>query len=282
MATALRKFETLPSWVGPVAPEPESRDWLVPSSQYRHERRCPMIDTFVVHATAGGSSSGAMSVPQSGGRASWHWLVPDEDEKAHGRNVWRCVPDSGAAWHVLSFMPHPVDGYPNSTHGGWTINDRSFGVEVVNWQDGRDKFSDWQLRVTAQMVRYAWSHYGVKYLVTHSYLDPARRDDPTTIFNWDLFMDYVMDGHPSVEPYHPGPVKIVWLSDSGPRLIDCGAELRADGRTWVRALSFAAFMGWPAMSNEMVPLRPLCDAHGLEPVDHIPDQRKVYLRAKPA
>ncbi|HRR83295.1 MAG TPA: peptidoglycan recognition family protein [Planctomycetota bacterium] len=186
MATALRKFVILPDWHGADVPVPAERNRLVPSNKYRHVRRAA-IDTFVVHATAGGSSSGAMSVPLGGKNASWHWLIPDEDEAAHGQYVWRCVPDSGAAWHVLSQVPHPM-------RGPGTINDRSFGVEVVNAQNGRDPFSDWQLRATAGLVRYAWSRYGVKYLFTHSYLDPHRKSDPTSLFNWDLFVDYVMAG----------------------------------------------------------------------------------------
>jgi hypothetical protein len=214
-----------------------------------------------------------MSVPNSGANASWHWLVPDEDERGHGEHVWRCVPDSGASWHVLSFIPHPMGG-PG------TINDRSFGVEVVNWQDGRDKFSDWQLRMTAQMVRYAWSSHGVRYLFTHSYLDPTRRDDPTTLFNWDLFMDYVLYGQPSSEPYYPGPVKVVALGADGKwRLWDCGAELREDGATWVDGRLLSEWAGWsPKLPVGQVKLRAAVEAHGLEVVDHIPDQRKVYLR----
>lgn len=213
MATALRKFVELPRWTGAVAPPPPERNWLVPASKYRHKRRAA-IDTFVVHATAGGNSAGAMSVPLGGKNASWHWLVPDEDEKAHGQHVWRCVPDSGAAWHVLSQVPHPMGG-------AGTVNDRSFGVEVVNCQNGRDPFSDWQLRMTAGLVRYAWSHYGVKYLFTHSYLDPTRKSDPTTLFSWDLFMDYVMAGQGEEHPADPTvqvngvalPCEAAWCGD---------------------------------------------------------------------
>lgn len=182
---ALRKAENLPPWSGAKAPFPPHRNWLAPAKAYRHQRRLP-IDTVVIHATAGGSSAGAMSV-MAHGTASWHVLIPDEDEKEHGQYLWRCVTDAGAAWHVLAQCKHPADGKTN-------INDRAFGVEVVNWQDGRDQFSDWQLRVTAQWVRYCWSHYGIKYLYTHAYLDPSRKSDPGTLFNWNKFMGYVREG----------------------------------------------------------------------------------------
>lgn len=186
---ALRKAELLPEWKGPAAPFPAFKWWRSPDKSYRHTRRpayAPQgIDTIVIHATAGGSSAGAMSVTQKG-TASWHLLVPDEDEPGHGEYAYRCVPDSGAAWHVLSKCKHPADGRTN-------INDRSMGVEVVNWQDGKDTFSDWQLRITAQWVRYCWSVLGCKYLYTHAFLDPGRKSDPGGMFDWDKFMSYVLE-----------------------------------------------------------------------------------------
>ena len=45
------------------------------------------VRAVVLHATAGGSSDGAVSVMRDG-KASFHWLVPDEDEKTHGKFVW--------------------------------------------------------------------------------------------------------------------------------------------------------------------------------------------------
>lgn len=187
---ALRKAEVLPDWKGPAAPFPSFKWWRVPEKAYRHQRRAQYapngIDTIVIHATAGGSSAGAMSVTQKG-NASWHLLVPDEDEPGHGEYAYRCVPDSGSAWHVLSKCKHPADGRVN-------INDRSMGVEIVNWQDGRDQFSDWQLRITAEWVRYCWSQLGAKYLYTHAFLDPGRKSDPGGCFDWDKFMGYVLKG----------------------------------------------------------------------------------------
>lgn len=200
--------------------------------------------------------------------ASWHVLVPDEDESPHGKYVWRCVPDDGVAWHVRQQCPHPVDGLHN-------INDRSFGVEVVNWQDGRDKFSDWQLETTAALVRY-WRGLGVKYLFTHAYLDPSRRDDPTTIFDWDKFMGLVL-AEVKPEPYAPGPVKIVDQRTAAAKLIECSAELRDDGKVWVDNAAWIAGMGLGTGFGKMVPLRDAATAFGLGLADHIPDQRKVYI-----
>src|SRR5574341_2623697 len=47
------------------------------------------IKAVVIHATAGSSSAGAVSVMRDG-KASFHWLVPDENEAQHGVLVWAC------------------------------------------------------------------------------------------------------------------------------------------------------------------------------------------------
>jgi len=128
-----------------------------------------------------------MSVAQKC-KASWHWLIPDEDEPAHGRYVWRCVDDAMKAWHVLRSVRFPVDGKKD-------INSRSIGIEIVNAQVGeKDYFSDWQLRVTAAIVNYCRVTIGPDrpwYLATHAYLDPNRKLDPGHVFDWDLFMRYI-------------------------------------------------------------------------------------------
>lgn len=223
---SLRKAETLPEWRGPVAPFPEFKWWRAPDKSFRHTRRLSYapqgIDTIVIHATAGGSSAGAMSVTQKG-TASWHLLVPDEDEPGHGEYAYRCVPDSGSAWHVLSKCKHPADGRVN-------INDRSMGVEVVNWQDGRDSFSDWQLRITAQWVRYCWSELGCKYLYTHAFLDPGRKSDPGGCFDWDRFMGYVLEGAEADTAARPAPHDPPLLIDAAGR-VACEGKL-IDGTLW--------------------------------------------------
>lgn len=251
---ALRKAEKLPPYQGRPLDPPPSRTWLAPSKSYRGQRRTAYaphgIDTFVVHATAGGTSSGAMSVTQQG-TASWHWLVPDENEDAHGEHVWRCVPDSGAAWHVLSSVKHPADGLKN-------INDRSLGVEIVNVQDGRDTYSDWQVYVTAELVRYAMSRYPIRYLYTHAYLDPGRKSDPGAQFPWDRFMAYVLGGASNTTAVNASQPKIILLP--GSQIIDCHAELQG-GVTRCDLRALAEGLGY-----KVIP-------------DHLQTQGKLYLRA---
>lgn len=148
------------------------------------------VTTIVIHATAGTSSEGAMSVMKAH-KASWHWLVPDEDEEQHGAFVWACAPEARAAWHVRNACSHPdVQGGANR------INHFSLGVEIVNTQaaNNPDTFSQWQISATADIVRYAWAKYpNMKHVVSHAKLDPARRTDPGANFPWDRFRELVLN-----------------------------------------------------------------------------------------
>ncbi|EER60548.1 N-acetylmuramyl-L-alanine amidase, negative regulator of AmpC, AmpD [Acidovorax delafieldii 2AN] len=148
------------------------------------------IRAVVIHATAGTSSSGAISVmKRRDDPASFHWLVPDEDEAQHGHLVWACAPEALAAWHVRNAASHPdVNG------GAGRVNHWSLGIEVVNAQKN-DPFSDWQIEATARIVRYCWAKYpNLKHVVSHAKLDPGRRSDPGEHFDWLRFKSLVLVG----------------------------------------------------------------------------------------
>lgn len=151
------------------------------------------IVAVVIHATAGASSSGAVSVmnPAPGKpAASFHWLVPDEDEPQHGRIIWACAREKDAAWHVQNSKSHPA-----VNNGKTHVNHWSLGIEIVNRQSGGDSFSDWQVAATAQIVRYCYAKYpNLKHVISHARLDPQRRNDPGPNFPWDKFQQLVM-GH---------------------------------------------------------------------------------------
>ncbi len=148
------------------------------------------VKAVVIHATAGGSSSGAISVMKRRvGAASFHWLVPDEDEPQHGSLVWACVPEARAAWHVRNAVSHP-----DVNNGEKRVNHWSVGIELVNTQ-ANDPFSDWQGEIAARIVRYCWAKYpNLLHVVSHAKLDPSRRSDPGTNFPWDRFKQLVLTG----------------------------------------------------------------------------------------
>ena len=146
------------------------------------------IVAVVIHATAGSSSAGAVSVMKKPtDAASFHWLVPDEDEPQHGQFVWACVPEAKAAWHVRNAVSHP-----DVNDGEKRVNHWSLGIEVVNLQKN-DPFSAWQVEAPARIVRYCWAKYpNLQHVVSHAKLDPTRRSDPGIEFDWEVFQGLVL------------------------------------------------------------------------------------------
>ncbi len=147
------------------------------------------IKAIIIHATDGFSSDGAVSVMRAANpQGSWHWLVPDENEDEHGQNVWKCAPESLAAWHVRNAVSHP-----DLENGRKRINHWSLGIEIVN-RLPNDPFSDWQVKATADIVRYCWAKYpNLKHVISHAKIDPTRRTDPGPLFPWDDFKNKVLN-----------------------------------------------------------------------------------------
>ncbi len=147
------------------------------------------VKAIVIHATAGHSSDGAMSVMRDG-KASWHWLIPDENEQAHEKLVWACAPETLTAWHVRNSISHPEVNEGKNKTNHWAL-----GIEIVNSQM-QDPFSDWQVRITADIVKYCWAKYpNLEHVISHAKLDPSRRKDPGTLFPWENFKAQILDAN---------------------------------------------------------------------------------------
>jgi N-acetylmuramoyl-L-alanine amidase len=215
----------LPPYQGALLPEPPAawypaiRPHHAACTSDRTLRSDGRVRAFVIHATAGGSSAGAMSVMFEH-RSSWHWLVPDEDEPEHGVRVWACAPERRAAWHVRNSCSHP-----DVNNGSANVNYWSLGLEIVNTQSG-DAFSDWQVEQAAALVRYAWSKYkDLVDVVSHAKLDPERRTDPGPAFPWDRFRALVLEPAPPVDRVAPAPLEPITIVGPG------GAPIACDPRT---------------------------------------------------
>lgn len=147
------------------------------------------IEGIVIHATAGGTASGALSWWKNPTvKASAHWLVPAEREALHEVAVIAAVHEARAAWHV-----RPSCSLQAINSGKASINSWSLGIEIVNTQAAGDSFSDWQVEATAAIVRYAWAKYPkLRWVFSHAAVDPARRSDPGTAFPWERFADAIL------------------------------------------------------------------------------------------
>ncbi len=174
----------------PLAEKIHPRAWAASGAcaSLRGGAPADAVRVVVIHATAGSSTEGAVSV-MAEGRAGFHWIVPDEDEAAHGRHVWATCPERLAAWHVRRSCAHPA-----VCAGAANLNRLSLGIEIVNAQSGGDAFSAWQVAAAADIVRYAWAKYpNLAHVVSHARLDPGRRTDPGASFPWAEFQRAVFD-----------------------------------------------------------------------------------------
>lgn len=158
-----------------------------------------VIDTIVVHATAGYATEHAIATWKKS-KASAHWIVPDEDEPQHGHFIWATVAEAKAAYHVGN-----VD-YEQHLGPGTNVNNRSLGIEIVNTQNVQefsDPISAWQVEMTARIVLYAWAKYpNLKHVISHARLDPSRRSDPGKNFPWGDFQQMVL-AHAVLVPRNP-------------------------------------------------------------------------------
>ncbi len=174
---------------------PRIQDFWAISTRARPGDPINSVKAVVIHATAGTTSDGAVSVMRAG-NASFHWLVPDEDEPQHGRFVWACAPERRAAAHVLNSKHHP-----DVNNDARRVNDWSLGIEIVNRANGGDAYSDWQVEAVARIVRFCWGKYpNLRHVVSHAKLDPERRTDPGANFPWERFRGLVLNGPPVPEP----------------------------------------------------------------------------------
>jgi N-acetyl-anhydromuramyl-L-alanine amidase AmpD len=167
-----------PKWFPLPEPYYPDADWYsVNRATDRIYNTVTGIRAVVVHATAGWATSHALDHWRDV-KASAHWVVPDEDEGAHGKHVWAVVRESRAAWHVNNSRSHK-----DVWNGATKVNHWSVGIEIVNTQDVQnytDPFSDWQIRMTALIVRRCWARYpNLRHIVSHAKLDPTRRADLT-------------------------------------------------------------------------------------------------------
>lgn len=182
---------------GRPAPFPLNERWYPGIQSYWGTSSTRSVDPIdgiravVIHATAGSSSDGAVSVIRDE-KASFHWLVPDEDEAAHGKFCWACIPETKAAWHVRNGATNDdINGGKN------LVNHWSLGIEIVNRARPGDPYSDWQYAMTAEIVRYCWAKYpNLVDVVSHALLDPDRRTDPGEHFDWGRFKQTVLTSAP--------------------------------------------------------------------------------------
>lgn len=110
------------------------------------------VSGLVVHIAARSTSEEAVAMVKAG-RASWHWIVPAFGEPQHGHFVWSVAPPARAARHLAN-----AQRFPGFLDGRGQLNHCTLSVLVTAAPD-HPGVSDWQLAITARIIRHAWSMF---------------------------------------------------------------------------------------------------------------------------
>lgn len=133
------------------------RTWL----PHRARRKGVVVDTVVLHATAGDGLSGSVSWLRKIG-LSYHYLV-DRDG-----TILKGVPYGKEAWHAgVSVGPH-----------GSGVNRYSVGIALANRNDGKEPYTLAQTVAVADLIRDLKTALPLRYLTTHYSISPGRKTDP--------------------------------------------------------------------------------------------------------
>jgi len=137
-----------------------------------------VVDTIVLHHTAGGTVEGVVSwFNNSRARVSSHYTV-DRDG-----TIYQHVSCFRTAWHA----GESVDFYGRSN-----VNRFSIGIEMVNRGDGKDPWPDAQVQAVRNLVAFLVRHRfpTVTQLTSHEFIarPVGRKNDPKG-FPWENLAD---------------------------------------------------------------------------------------------
>lgn len=140
-----------------------------------NDRKYP-ISMIILHYTVIPTCEEALArlseTTNAAGKVSAHYLVD------RGGSTYNLVNESKRAWHAGL--------------GSWAglddINSRSIGIEIVNvglTEDGkREPFPMAQIDAVIKLCKDIQSRHQIKYVLGHSDVAPARKQDPGEAFPW--------------------------------------------------------------------------------------------------
>lgn len=172
---------------------PDTNIWTKASGGNFNKGRTSIV-MLVMHATVGSLDASRQHFRNKRSEVSAHYFVD------YDGTVYQEVMDSDTAFHAGVSQWGP---YTN-------VNRFSIGIELVNKNDGRDPYTQFDQAV--ELARILCQKYGIaeNNLVRHSDVAPARKSDPKGL-DWIAFKNAVYRGGtkvaPKPEPKPPSPVK---------------------------------------------------------------------------
>jgi len=156
---------------------------FVINKQYNSSSFDERIKFLILHYTARDFKT---SLKLLQGEVSAHYLIGD-----HPVEILQLVDESRRAWHA-----------GDSFWGGRTnLNDTSIGIEIVNLDGNKNPYSKSQIDALIPLCRQIISRYNIAphCVLGHSDIAPLRKDDPGTLFPWDLLYKNGIGAMPNLE-----------------------------------------------------------------------------------
>ena len=131
------------------------------------------VSMLVLHYTGMQSAADALDrLTDAQAKVSAHWVVAEDGQ------IISLVDETSRAWHAGKAW----------WRGITDVNSASIGIEIVNpgHEFGYRPFPDEQMAAVEQLVAAAVARFGIdpSYVVGHSDVAPARKDDPGELFDW--------------------------------------------------------------------------------------------------
>ncbi|MES1227636.1 MAG: N-acetylmuramoyl-L-alanine amidase [Armatimonadota bacterium] len=144
----------------------------VDSPNFGHRAKDTDIDTIVLHHTAGPTLGGTVNwFKDTKSQVSAHFVVGKDG------SIVQMVNQFERAWHA---------GASKDAWGRGDVNSRSIGIEIVNVGDGKDPYTEPQLRALDNLVTVIFHWHHIKQITSHEYVaEPqGRKNDPIN-FPWE-------------------------------------------------------------------------------------------------
>ncbi len=134
---------------------------LSPWLNHRARKPGTVIDTILLHATAGSTLSGAVETLKER-ELSYHYLIEKDG------TVTKCVPYLSCAYHAGKSVGPQGSG----------VNEYSVGISFVNMNDGKDPYTAEQTASALALIDTLKAILPLRWLTTHYWVSPGRKNDP--------------------------------------------------------------------------------------------------------
>ncbi len=160
----------------------------VQSPNYNKRPAGTVVDTIVLHHTAQHSLAETVAWFQSeASRVSAHFCVGKDG------SIVQFVSTFDRAWHA---------GVSVDAYGRRDVNDFSVGIEIDNVGDGKEAFTEPQLRALDNLIGFLLIRFPhIKQITSHEFIaEPqGRKNDPKN-FPWDRMKHFGLALHYGLKP----------------------------------------------------------------------------------